>query len=137
MAQDQETTPSKKITDVCKLCGDAFGTAKNKFNLFIKNIKQDFAFVLEELTAIEVSSDGASKEAVCGLCRSRLRKYRRCKAQTTKIADEIRELALRKRGSKTTPPRPRRVRERKKLFIERTKQGYKKQVSQDIFSHKI
>ena len=109
---EEPTTPSKKKPNVCRLCGNNFDSSRNKHHLIIKDVKQDYAVVLEELTATEVSVDDEVK-AVCGQCRTKLNAFRRCQQQQLKLADEIKDLFLRnqaarvKRCAKSTPERGR------------------------------
>ena len=118
----EPTTPSK-LVDLCRVCGEAFNNPKNKHNLFIKGKKQDYTVVLEDVTGASVQADDDLK-AVCGTCRSKLIKYRRCLGEVTKLAEEIKHLASVnptarvKRCAKSTPEPVSHSHERRKVFLE-------------------
>ncbi len=96
MAQSRspKKTPSKFV-DVCHVCGKTFSSVKNKHNLLLghdSSIRPDYTLALEDITGRVTPGDGLPK-AVCGSCRTLLRRYGRSKADVERIGTFVREKA--------------------------------------------
>ncbi|XP_049913675.1 uncharacterized protein LOC126398404 [Epinephelus moara] len=102
-----QKTPAE-LVDVCRVCGDSFSpTKRNKHNVLQGHglsVRPDYTLALEDITGERVTQGDGLPKAVCGTCRTLLRRYGRSKADVEGIGSFVKEKATTVPRFKTCAP---------------------------------
>ncbi|KAL0963345.1 hypothetical protein UPYG_G00305050 [Umbra pygmaea] len=85
---------SRRPADVCRACGGNYPNKSYKHNLFINKTTEryDYTRALEQITGPIVEGDDLPK-AVCGRCRTLLRRYYKGSSEVARVGNLFRERA--------------------------------------------